>query len=61
MSAGNTAGSTGKTAMMINKTNIATTIVDKPATSKADYEKTYYRYRALFNACGDHVDFVRVG
>jgi hypothetical protein len=40
---------------------IAPTTGDELATSKANYEKTYYRYRAIFNACGSHPDFLRVG
>ena len=43
MSAENSVGTTGKTVMMIDKTNIATATVDKLATSKANYEKIYYR------------------
>jgi len=43
MSAGNCVGTTGKTVMMIDKTNIATATADKLATSKANYEKIYYR------------------
>ena len=47
--------------MMINKTIIATTIADKLATSKANYEKTYYRYFAVFPSRGRHAEFLRVG
>jgi hypothetical protein len=43
MSAGNSVGTTGKTVMMIDKTNIATATADKLATSKANHEKIYYR------------------
>jgi hypothetical protein len=46
---------------VITRMIIAPTTGDKLATSKANYEKNYYRYLALFNACERHVDFVRVG
>ena len=46
---------------MIISMIIAPTTGDKLARSKANYEKTYDRYLAPFNACGCHVDFVRVG
>jgi len=60
-SAGNSVGTTGKTVMMIDKTTSATATADKLATLKANYEKTYYRYLALFNGGGRHADFVCVG
>ena len=47
--------------MIIDRTTSATATADKLATSKANYEKTYYHYLALFNACERHADFVRVG
>ena len=47
--------------MTIDRIMITTATADKLATSKANYEKTYYRYLAVFNACGRHADFVRVG
>jgi hypothetical protein len=40
---------------------IAPTTGDKLATSKANYEETYDRYLAPFNACERHADFVRIG
>src|ERR1700719_1696450 len=50
-SAGNTAGTTGKTVMMINKTIIATTIADKPAI--AQFSETPARGPA-FSETGRH-------
>jgi hypothetical protein len=47
--------------MTIDRMIIATTTGDNLATSKANYEKTYYRYLALFNTWGRDADFVRVG
>ena len=47
--------------MIIDRTTSATATADKLTTSKANYEKNYYRYLALFNACERHVDFVRIG
>ena len=46
---------------VITRMIIAPTTGDKLATSKANYEKNYYRYLALFNAFGRHAEFVRVG
>ena len=46
---------------MIDRMIIATTIADKLATSKANYEKTYYRYFAVFPSRGSHAEFLRVG
>ena len=46
---------------VITRMIIAPTTGDKLATSNTNYEKNYYRYLALFNACERHVDFVRVG
>lgn len=50
-SAGNTAGTTGKTVMMINKTIIATTIADKPAI--AQFSETPASWPA-FSETGRH-------
>jgi hypothetical protein len=46
---------------MIDRMIIATTIADNLATSKANYEKTYYRYFAVFPSRGRHAEFLRVG
>jgi hypothetical protein len=48
----------GMDVMIIEKTTSST---DKLAKSKANYEKTYYRYLALFNDCGRHANFLRIG
>ena len=46
---------------MIDRMIIATTIADKLATSKANCEKTYYRYFTVFPSRGRHAEFLRVG
>jgi hypothetical protein len=46
---------------MIARMNIATATADKLATSKANYEKTYECYFAVFHSRGRHADFLRVG
>jgi hypothetical protein len=47
--------------MIIEKTTSATATADKLAKSKSQYEKTYYRYFAVFHSRGRHADFLRVG
>jgi len=48
-------------AVTIFRMIIAPTTVDKPATPKVNYEKTYYSHFTLFNARGHPVDLVRIG
>lgn len=55
------AATTGIDDMIIVNTTRTTATADNLAESKANYEKDYYRVRAVFYACGRNAGFVRIG